>query len=108
MITLFQDKVLIKRDPQKTMESGIHLPDIWHNTSFEPFTGTVVNVGPGKVFCAKDKDGGVTVKRSIKSLVKIGDRVLVQKNSEYEIKINGEWLTLVKEQDIFGVLDDTD
>lgn len=107
MITLFQDKVLVRKDPEKTMEGSLYIPDISRSTDFNAFTGVVVQTGPGKVFCAKDKDGIVTVKGAGKTLVKQGDRVAVQKNSEYEIKINGEWLTLIKEQDIYGIVNES-
>lgn len=101
---LFQDKVLIRKDPAKTQEGSIILPE--QRTDFEPFTGTVIQTGPGKVFCARDKDGIVTVKGATKTLLKSGDRVMCQKNTEYEIKVNDEWLVLVKETDIIGILDE--
>jgi co-chaperonin GroES (HSP10) len=101
---LFQDKVLIKKDPVKTQEGSILLPE--QRTDFEPFTGTVVQVGPGKVFCVRDKDGIVTVKGAAKTSLKPGNKVMCQKNTEYEIKVNDEWLVLVKEGDVIGVLDE--
>ena len=100
---LFQDKVLIRKDPEKTKEGSIFLPE--QRTDFEPFTGTVIQTGPGKVFCARDKDGIVIVKGATKTLLKPEDRVMCQKNTEYEIKVNDEWLIIVKEGDIIGVLE---
>lgn len=102
---LFQDKVLIRKDPVKTQEGSIVLPE--QRMDFEPFTGTVLQTGPGKVFCARDKDGIITVKGATKTLLKQGDRVMCQRNTEYEIKVNDEWLVLVKESDVIGVLDET-
>lgn len=101
---LFQDKVLIRKDPAKTQEGSIVLPE--QRMDFEPFTGTVLQTGPGKVFCARDKDGIITVKGATKTLLKQGDRVMCQRNTEYEIKVNDEWLVLVKESDVIGVLDE--
>lgn len=102
---LFQDKVLIRKDPVKIQEGSIVLPE--QRMDFEPFTGTVLQTGPGKVFCARDKDGIITVKGATKTLLKQGDRVMCQRNTEYEIKVNDEWLVLVKESDVIGVLDET-
>lgn len=101
---LFQDKVLIRKDPVKTQEGSIVLPE--QRMDFEPFTGTVLQTGPGKVFCARDKDGIITVKGATKTLLNQGDRVMCQRNTEYEIKVNDEWLILVKESDVIGVLDE--
>jgi len=100
---LFQDKVLIRKDPEKNQEGSIFLPE--KRADFEPFIGTVVEVGPGKVFCARDNER-IVVKGAAKAIVKKGDRVMVQKNAEYEIKVNDEWLVLVKEGDIIGVFDE--
>jgi chaperonin GroES len=100
---LFQDKVLIRKDPEKVKEGSIFLPE--QRTDFEPFTGTVIQAGPGKVFCVRDKDDIVTVKGAAKTALKPGDKVMCQKNTEYEIKVNDEWLVIVKEGDIIGVLE---
>lgn len=99
---LFQDKILIRKDPEVN-EGTILLPE--NHSNFEPIEGTVVNCGPGKVV-TKRTEAGIIVKGAHKSTVKPGDRVLIQRNTEYNIKVDGEWLIVVKEADIIGVLDE--
>lgn len=103
---LFQDKVLVRKDPEETKVGGLFLVET--KSGKEPLLGTVVQCGPGKVFCERDKDGVILVKGAAKTQLKPGDRVLCQRNTEYNIKVNNEWLLLFKEADVFGVLDEAD
>ena len=88
-----QDRVLIKRvaEEQKTA-GGIIIPD---NAKEKPSEGKVMSVGKGKVL----EDGTV---RSLD--VKAGDRVLFGKYGGTEVKIDGEDLIIMREDDILGVL----
>ncbi len=100
---LFQDKVLIRKDPEVEKIGSLFIVEQKNHS--EPSIGTVVDCGPGKVFVSP-KDGEMEIKGSTKSQVKIGDKVLAQRNTEYPIKVNNEWLLLFKEADIIGVLDE--
>lgn len=99
---LFQDKVLIRKEPDEDKVGSLF---IVRKDRFEPVIGTVVNCGPGKVFCKRGEDGVTSTTGFAKSQVKVGDRVLAQRNAEYNIKVNNEWLMLYKESDIIGVLE---
>ena len=86
------DRVVVKReDEEKTTAGGIVLP----NTSGEkPSQGTVVAVGPGKV-----KGGEL---RPLQ--VKVGDKVLFGKYTGSEVKVDGEDLIIMKEEEIFAII----
>ncbi|MCK9522026.1 MAG: co-chaperone GroES [Proteobacteria bacterium] len=89
-----QDRVIIKRtDSEEKTASGIIIPN---SAKEKPFEGTVVSVGPGK----KDENGkatGIDVKK--------GDIVLFGKYSGTEIKVDGEELIILREDDILAVVE---
>ncbi len=89
-----QDRILLKRvkEEEKT-KGGIIIPD---TAKEKPIEGEVVAVGSGKVL----DDGTV---RPLD--VKVGDRVLFGKYSGTEVKIEGEERLIVREDDIFVVLE---
>ena len=88
------DRVLIKRtDEEETTEGGIVLPG---SAAEKPSEGTVLAVGNGKVL-----DNGDV--RAVD--VKVGDRVLFGKYSGNEVKVDGDDLIVMREEDIMGVLD---
>ena len=62
----------------------------------KPSTGVVVSVGPG----GRDDDG-----KLVEMTLKVGDKVLFGKWSGTEIKINGEDLVIMKETEVFGILE---
>jgi len=86
------DKVVVKplAAEQKTA-SGIVIPD---TAKEKPAQGEIVAVGPGKV-----KDG-----KTIPMQVKVGDRVLYSKYSPQEVKIDGEELLIISEEEILAVV----
>jgi chaperonin GroES len=88
------DRVLIKRveEEQKT-KGGIIIPD---TAKEKPAEGKVVAVGTGRV----QDDGKV---RPLD--VKKGDRVLFGKYSGTEVKVEGEELIIMREEDILGVIE---
>lgn len=88
------DRVVIKRmDEERMSTGGIVIPD---SATEKPIRGEVVSVGNGKV-----SDNG-----DVRPLdVKVGDEVLFGKYSGTEIKIDGEDLVVMREDDIMGVLD---
>ena len=88
------DRVVVKRlDEEETTTGGIIIPD---TAKEKPMQGEVVAVGPG----ARDEDGKVAPMD-----VKAGDRVLFNKWSGTEVKIDGEELLIMKESDIMGVFE---
>ena len=88
-----QDRVLIRpiAHDDKT-KGGIIIPD---TVKEKPMEGEVIAVGPG----ARSDDGKLRPMD-----LKIGDRVLFGKWSGTEIKIDGEDLVIMKEDDIMGVI----
>jgi chaperonin GroES len=88
-----QDRVLIRpiAHDDKT-KGGIIIPD---TVKEKPMEGEVIAVGPG----ARSDDGKLRPMD-----LKIGDRVLFGKWSGTEIKIDGEELVIMKEDDIMGVI----
>jgi chaperonin GroES len=87
------DWVLLKRlkEEEKT-KGGIIIPD---TAKEKPQEGKVLAVGKGKI-----EDG-----KHIAPQVKVGDRVLFGKYSGNEIKMEGEEVLLVRESDIYVVLE---
>jgi chaperonin GroES len=88
------DRILIKRvESETTSKGGIIIPD---NAKEKPLEGEVVAVGTGRVL----EDGSV---RALQ--VKTGDRVLFSKYSETEVKIGGETMLLLREDDLLGIIE---
>ena len=88
------DRVLIKRveEEQKT-KGGIIIPD---TAKEKPAEGKVVAVGTGRV----QEDGKI---RALE--VKKGDRVLFGKYSGTEVKVDGDELIIMREDDILCVIE---
>ena len=87
------DRVVVKRmEEERTSSGGIVIPD---SAAEKPQKGEVVAVGNGKV-----TDSGEILALD----VKVGDQVLFGKYSGTEIKIDGEDVQIMKEEDILGVL----
>jgi len=88
------DRVLIKRveEEQKT-KGGIIIPD---TAKEKPAEGKVIAVGTGRV----QDDGKV---RPLD--VKKGDRVLFGKYSGTEVKVDGDELIIMREEDILGIIE---
>ena len=86
------DRVLIKQlEAQEKTKGGIILPD---TAKEKPQEAEVVAVGKGKV-----EDG-----KTIAPEVKAGDKILYGKYSGTEIKVDGEELIIVKEEDILAII----
>jgi chaperonin GroES len=87
------DRVLIKRvEEQETVRGGIIIPD---SAKEKPQEGEVIAAGTGK----RLENGQV-----IPLEVKAGDRVLFGKYSGTEIKLDGEELLILREDEILGIL----
>lgn len=89
------DRVLVRRvEEERKSPGGIVIPD---NAAEKPDQGKVLAVGGGKI-----ADDG-----SIRPLaVKSGDRVLFGKYSGTTIKVDGEELLVMREDDIMAVIVD--
>ena len=88
------DRVLVKRiDAEEKTAGGIIIPD---TAKEKPMQGEVIAVGPG----ARDESG-----KLIPLDVKKGDHVLFGKWSGTEVKIDGEEFAIMKESDIFGIIE---
>ncbi|MGR8953249.1 MAG: co-chaperone GroES [Gammaproteobacteria bacterium] len=87
------DRVIVKRvEEETTTAGGIVLPG---SAAEKPSQGVILAVGTGKHL-----DNG-----EIRPLeVKVGDKVLFGKYSGNEVKIDGEELIVMREDDIMGVL----
>ena len=88
------DRILVRRlDEEKTTAGGIVIPD---SASEKPSQGEVVAVGKGKLL-----DNG-----KLQALdVKAGDTVLFGKYSGTEVKVDGEELLVMREDDVMGIVE---
>lgn len=87
------DRVIVKRLDQETKTaSGLIIPDA---AAEKPDQGEILAVGNGKV-----QENGTT--RPLE--VKVGDRVLFGKYSGQAVKVNGEELLVMREEDIMAVV----
>ena len=88
------DRVVIKRmEEERTSPGGIVIPDA---ATEKPIKGEVIAVGNGKI----QENGEV---RALD--VKVGDKVLFGKYSGTEVKVDGEELLVMKEDDIMAVIE---
>jgi chaperonin GroES len=88
------DRVIVKRiDEERKTASGIVIPD---TAAEKPDQGEVLAVGKGK----KTEDG-----KLIALDVKVGDKILFGKYSGQTVKVKGDELLVMREEDIMGVLE---
>jgi chaperonin GroES len=88
------DRVIVKRlEEERKTASGIVIPD---SAAEKPDQGEIIAVGKGKV----GDDGNV---RALE--VKVGDKVLFGKYSGQTVKVLGEELLVMREEDIMGVVE---
>lgn len=89
-----QDRVVVKRMEEATTSAGgILIPD---SATEKPSRGEVLAVGNGKVTSSGD----------VRPLdVKAGDQVLFGKYAGTEIKVDGEDVLIMREEDILGVFE---
>ena len=88
------DRVIIKRkEEERTSPGGIVIPD---SATEKPIKGEVVAVGHGKIL----ENGEV---RSLD--VKVGDKILFGKYSGTEVKVDGDDLLVMREEDIMAVIE---
>ena len=91
------DRVLVRRiEDAETVRGGIIIPD---TAKEKPQEAEVIAAGNGKVL-----DNGTRVALEVKS----GDRVLFGKYSGNEIKVDGEDVLILREDEILAILEKTD
>jgi chaperonin GroES len=89
-----QDRVIVKRiEEEEKTAGGIIIPD---TAKEKPQQGKIVATGKGKV----NDDGKLTPLD-----VKIGDKILFGKYSGSEVKLDGDELLIMREDDILGVIE---
>lgn len=89
------DRLVVAREAEPTVSAGgIIIPD---SAQEKPLRGRVIAVGPGKT----GEDGSI---RPVD--VAVGDLVLFGKYAGTEIKIAGEERTLLREEDVLGIIED--
>jgi chaperonin GroES len=88
------DRIIVKRvEHQRTTASGIVIPD---TAAEKPEQGEVVAIGSGKL----QNDGTV---RALQ--VKVGDNVLFGKYAGQTVKLNGDELLVLREEDVLGIIE---
>jgi chaperonin GroES len=87
------DRVVVKRlEEERKSAGGIVIPD---NAAEKPDQGEVLAVGTGKIL----EDG-----KTRPLDVKVGDRILFGKYSGTTVKMDGDELLVMREDDIMGVI----
>ncbi len=88
------DRVIVKRlEEERTSPGGIVIPD---TATEKPSQGKVIAVGKGKIL----EDG------SVRPLdVKVGDKILFGKYSGSEVKMDGDELLVMREEDVMAVIE---
>ncbi|HVN99338.1 MAG TPA: co-chaperone GroES [Steroidobacteraceae bacterium] len=88
------DRVIVKRlEEERTSPGGIVIPD---TAAEKPVQGKVVAVGKGKIL----EDG------SVRALdVKVGDKILFGKYSGTEVKVDGDELVVMREEDVMAIIE---
>ena len=88
------DRVIVKRiEEERKSAGGIVIPD---TAAEKPDQGEIVAVGKGK----KDDNG-----KLIAIDVKVGDKVLFGKYSGQTVKVKGDELLVMREEDLMGVIE---
>jgi chaperonin GroES len=88
------DRILVKREePSETVRGGIIIPD---SAKEKPQEGKVVATGKGRI-----DDNGKHQPMEVKK----GDRILMGKYAGTEVKVDGEELIIMREDDVLAVIE---
>ena len=91
--TPLHDRILVRRiEEGETIRGGIIIPD---SAKEKPQEGEVISVGKGK-----SNDEGKVFPLDVKA----GDQILFGKYSGTEIKLDGEELLIMREEEVLGIL----
>jgi chaperonin GroES len=92
-LTPLHDRVVVRALDQETRSpGGIVIPE---NAKEKPTTGEVLAVGPGRI-----TDDGV----SIPVTVTVGSRVLFGQYAGQRVKVDGEEVTILREEDVLAII----
>ena len=92
MIKPLSDRVVVKaQDAEEQTASGLFIPD---SAKEKPQRGTIVAVGPGRI------ENGAKIAMTVSD----GDTVLYGKYSGTEITLGGDDYMIMRESDIFGIV----
>ena len=87
------DRVAVQlTEPESATASGIIIPD---NAKEKPTTGEVLAVGPGRVTPEGAK---------IPTTITVGERVLFGQYAGQKVKVDGEEVTILREEDVLAIL----
>ena len=87
------DRILVERVQETTTKGGIVIPD---TATEKPIRGKILAVGQGKTL-----DNG-----DVRALaVKTGDEVLFGKYAGTEVKVDGEELLIIREEDVLAIIE---
>jgi chaperonin GroES len=88
------DRVIVKRlEEERVSAGGIVIPD---SAAEKPVQGKVIAVGKGKIL-----EGG-----NVRPLdVKVGDKILFGKYSGTEVKVDGDDLVVMREEDVMAIIE---
>jgi chaperonin GroES len=93
-LTPLHDRILVRRvEEAETTRGGLIIPD---TAKDKPQEGEVVSAGKGKI----GEDGKV---RPLD--VKAGDRILFGKYAGTEVKLDGEDLLIMREEEVLGIIE---
>jgi chaperonin GroES len=88
------DRVIVKRlEEEHTSGGGIVIPD---TAAEKPVQGKIVAIGKGRIL----ENGELRA-----CAVKVGDRILFGKFSGTEVKLEGEELLVMREEDVMAVIE---
>jgi len=87
------DRVIVKREEERKSAGGIVIPD---TATEKPIFGKVVAVGKGKIL----ENGEI---RPVD--LKVGDKILFGKYSGTEVKMDGDELVVMREEDVMAVIE---
>jgi chaperonin GroES len=100
-VTPLHDRVIVKPDAvEEKTEGGIIIPD---TAKEKPQRGTIVSVGGGTGNLIQDEQK-ITTRRANPLTVSVGDIVLYGKYAGTEIRIEGQSLLIMRENDILAIV----
>lgn len=89
------DRIIVRRmEEERTTASGIIIPD---SATEKPDRGEVLAAGPGKV---GDDNERVALQ------VTVGDKVLFGKYAGTAVKVDGEEILIMREEDVLAVIEE--
>lgn len=98
-----QDWAVIRRsEADEKTAGGIIIPD---TAKERPLEGVIVAIGPGRYKLEKGKEKEKK-KKFFPTVLKPGQKVIYQKYAEREVELGSEVITLVREEDILGTVED--